>query len=603
MYVDKIPNRNSNPTILVRQSKRVGGKIVKITIANITKFPEPIIEGLRILFKGGTAVKSIQDAFDVKSNKPHGHVAAVLGVMKQLKIAELIAPRNSRFRRLVLGMIAARVLEPASKLTTSAMLDVRTAPNTLNEELGLKCVDEDDLYDAMDELVARKTEIECRLATRHLSEGAMVLYDVSSSYVEGEKMAFAAFGYNRDQKKGKKQVVYGLMTDPNGRPVSVEVFEGNTKDTETLGTQITKIQDTFGLKQVILVGDRGILQQKQIVEEVMPVGLDWITGMQKKEIRAVMDHEQTKKQEEQLEEIHEIVEQAELQLSLFDEQNLMEVYSDLYPKERLVLCRNPLQATKSQRTREELLVRAEAKLNRIVQSVHGERRLLKDKGKIGVRVGKVFEKYRIRKFFTWEIEEGHFSYTRNAEAIQRAERLDGVYAIRSSLKQKPAAEELVADYKRLSSVEIAFRTMKSMSLQVRPIHHRKPERIIAHIFLCMLAYYVEYHLRQKLAPMLFAEEDPEEKKAERKSIVEPVKPSTTATKKARTKRTADGGKAMSYQAVMEELSGLCRLTGVPKIKTDKTHKTILMEGHSSTQKQAFKLLGLRLSSPTTSSDN
>ncbi len=324
MYVEKIPNRNSTPTILVRESKRDGNKIIKTTIANITGFPKPVIEGLRILFRGGTAVQSIEDAFDVKSNKPHGHVAAVLGVMKQLGMAELIAPNNSRFRRLVLGMIAARVLAPASKLTTSAMLDA-------------------------------------------------------------------------------------------------------------------------------------------------------------------------------------------------------------------------------------LLVKVEARLDRIVQSVHGKPRRLKDKGKIGVRVGKVFQKYKMRKFFTWEIEEGHFSYTRNAEAIQRAERLDGVYAIRSSLKRE--AEELVTDYKRLSSVEWAFRTMKSMSLQVRLIHHRKQERVVAHIFLCMLAYYVEYHLRQKLAPMLFSEEDPEGKKAERKSIVEPAKPSAKTTKKARTKRTADGGKAMSYQAVMEELSG------------------------------------------------
>ena len=413
-------------------------------------------------------------------------------------------------------------------------------------------------------------------------------------------MAFATFGHNRDGKKGKKQVVYGLMTDSEGHPVSVEIFQGNTKDTETLGTQITKIQETFGLKRVILVGDRGILQQKQIVEEVLPVGLDWITGMQKKEIRAVIDHEENKKKEELQGEIREIVEPQEVQLSLLDEQNLLEVHSDLYPDERLVLCRNPLQAAKSQRTRDALLVKVEAKLDRIVQSVHGKPRRLKDKGKIGVRVGKVFQKYKMRKFFTWEIEEGHFSYTRNAEAIQRAERLDGVYAIRSSLKRE--AEELVTDYKRLSSVEWAFRTMKSMSLQVRPIHHRKQERVVAHIFLCMLAYYVEYHLRKKLAPMLFSEEDPEGKRAERKSIVEPARPSAKATKKARTKRTADGGKAMSYQAVMEELSGLCRLTGISKIKTDKIHKTILMEGHTSTQRRAFKLLGIRLSSSTSSAN-
>ena len=264
MYVARIPNRNSNPTWLIRESKRVDGKIVKTTLANITKWPQPVIDGLRILLKGGTAIQSVEDAFDIQSNRPHGHVAAVLGIMKQLQIPELIASKNSRFRRLILGMIAARVIRPGSKLETSAMLDAHTASTTLNQELGLKRVDEDDLYDAMDELLKRKTEIECRLARRHLQDGSLVLYDVTSSYVEGEKNEWAAFGYNRDQKKGKKQVVYGLMTDSEGCPVSVEVFAGNTADTATLPAQVEKIQTTFGLKQVVLVGDRGILKHKQI---------------------------------------------------------------------------------------------------------------------------------------------------------------------------------------------------------------------------------------------------------------------------------------------------------------------------------------------------
>ena len=299
-----------------------------------------IIEGLRILLAGGTAVKSVEDAFTIRSNTPHGHVAAVLGIMKQLGLPELIAPKNSRFRRLVLGMIAARVIKPASKLATSAMLDVRTAASTLNEELGLKCVDEEDLYDAMDQLVKHKTSIEQRLAKRHLKEGGLVLYDVTSSYVEGRKNEFAAYGYNRDKKRGKQQIVIGLMTDPEGCPVSVDVFRGNTADVSTLGAQVAKLQQTFGLKQVVLVGDRGILQQKQIQEELIPVGLDWITAMKKNEIRAV-------------------VEQESVQMSLFDEQDVMEIHSDLYPADRLVLCRNPLQAEKSKRQREELLIKTE----------------------------------------------------------------------------------------------------------------------------------------------------------------------------------------------------------------------------------------------------
>ena len=439
MYVERIPNRNSNPTWLIRESKWVDGKAQKTTLANLTKLPMAVIQGI---LKGGTAVKSVEDAFDIQSSTQHGQVAAVLGMMNQLGLPEMITPKNTRFRRLVLGMIAARVIEPRSKLATSAMLD---AP-TLNEELGLKRVDEDDLYEAMDELAKQKTAIECRLAQRHLNPGGLVLYDVTSSYVEGEKNEWAAYGTNRDKKKGKKQIVFGLMTDSEGTPVSVEVFDGNTA---TLATQVEKIQSTFGLQQMVLVGDRGILKQKQIDE--LPVGLDWITGMQKREIR-------------------EVVEQEGLQMSLFDEQDLVEVFSDLYPKERLVLCRNPLQAAKNQRTREELLIKTEEKLNQIVAATQQGR--LKDPAKIGLRVGKWANKYKMKKYFMLDIQEGYFSYTRDAETIAKAEQLDGLYAIRSSLSPAPEASELVTDYKRLSTVEMAFRTMKSMSLQVRPIHHR-----------------------------------------------------------------------------------------------------------------------------------
>ncbi len=574
MFVDKIPNRNSNPTWLIRESNWINGKSVKTTLANISKLPMEIIEGLRILLAGGTAVKSVEDAFTIRSNTPHGHVAAVLGIMKQLGLPELIAPKNSRFRRLVLGMIAARVIKPASKLATSAMLDVRTAASTLNEELGLKCVDEEDLYDAMDQLVKHKTSIEQRLAKRHLKEGGLVLYDVTSSYVEGRKNEFAAYGYNRDKKRGKQQIVIGLMTDPEGCPVSVDVFRGNTADVSTLGAQVAKLQQTFGLKQVVLVGDRGILQQKQIQEELIPVGLDWITAMKKNEIRAV-------------------VEQESVQMSLFDEQDVMEIHSDLYPADRLVLCRNPLQAEKSKRQREELLIKTEKALDKIVEATQREQCRLKCKGKIGVRVGRVIGKYKVRKFFTLEIEEEHFAYKRDEAAIAKAERLDGLYAIRSSLKQKPEATELVANYKRLSTVEQAFRTMKTISLRVRPIHHRKKNRVIAHVFLCMLAYYVEYHLRRKLAPILFAEDDPAGKAAQRKNAVEPAKPSPQAKKKARTKRNNEGEKVMSFAEVMDELSALCRLVVVPKISTDTSDEVVMMEAISPTQQRVFKLLGFK----------
>ena len=571
MYVAEIPNRNSNPTWLIRESKRVDGKVVKTTLANISKLPEEVIENLRILLKGGTAVDSIEHAFTIQRNLPHGHVAAVLGMMDQLGMPELIAPKNSRFRRLVLGMIAARVFKPASKLATRSMLDIRSASSTLNHELGLKCVDEDDLYEAMDELVKHKTAIECRLAKRHLSEGAMVLYDVTSSYVEGKQNEWAAYGYNRDKKQGKKQIVMGLMTDQDGCPVSMEVFPGNTADVNTLRSQVDKLQKTFGLKHVVMVGDRGILTQKQIQDELLPVGLDWITAMRKHQIR-------------------EVVEQESLQMSLFDEQDLMEVQSDLYPEDRLILCRNPLQAQKSKRVREELLIKTEAALDRIVSATKREQRRLKGEDKIGVRVGRVLGKYKVAKFFTLTIEEDHFSYTRNAEALAKQEQLDGIYAIRSSLKSE-SATELVAKYKRLSQVEIAFRTMKAISLQVRPIHHRTKDRVVAHVFLCMLAYYVEYHLRRKLAPLLFAEEDPEAKKNLQPGPVQPVIPTPQAKKKAQTKRNQEGLQVTSFQSLMEELKSLCQLVVVPK---NSSQEVILIDKISPTQKKAFKLLNIKL---------
>ena len=567
MFVERIPNRNSNPTFLIRESKWVDGKAVKRTLANITKLPLPIIEQIKLLLKGGTVVQAFDDMFEIQSTLPHGHVAAVLGTMEQLKIPELIGPKNSRFRRLVLGMIAARVLSPASKLATGYMMDSDSPSSTLNEELGLKRVDQDDLYEAMDQLVTHKTDIECRLAKRHLKEGALVLCDVTSSYVEGQKNELADFGFSKDEKRNKKQVVIGLMTDEDGCPVSVEAFKGNTADVSTLSTQIVKIQKTFGLENVVLVGDRGILKQKQLNEEIMPVGLDWVTAMQKSQIR-------------------EIVEQEKVQMSLCDQQNLTEIYSDLYPEDRLILCKNPVLAASKKEKRDKLLRLTEKLLDPIVEATKRESRKLKGKDKIGERVGKVINKYKMAKFFDREYGEESFSYSRKEELIEKAELFDGVYAIRSSLKDHPEAEELVANYKRLSTVEVAFRTMKTISLHIRPIHHRITNRVIAHVFLCMLAYYVEYHMRKKLAPMLFAEEKPLERRAQREDVVAPSQPSE-AVKKADT-----GEKVMSFANVLDMLSGLCRTVVIPKISTKNKPEVVMVRKISATQKRALKLLGV-----------
>ena len=571
MYLARIPNRNSNPTWLIRETRWIDGKSVKFTLANVTKLPPDVREDFRKVLNGETPIADIKNACDIKSNKPHGHVAAVLHVMQDLGIAELLGPKNTRNRRVLLGAIAARVLKPRSKLSTSSFLDAQTASTTLNEELRLKRVNADDLYKAMDELVQRKPDVECALAKRHLDEGAMVLYDVTSSYVEGKKNEWAEYGYNRDGKKSKKQVVIGLMTDQEGCPISLEVFRGNTKDTATLRTQITKIRESFGMQKVVMVGDRGILQNDELNKEIIPVGLDWITGMRRSEIQSVVD-------------------QTNFQMSLFDEQDLVEIHCDLYPKDKLVLCRNPLQAEKSKHQREKLIAKTETALDRIVAATQRESRPLTDAAEIGARKERVLQKYKMRKYFTLKIEEGHFSYTRNEEAIQKAERLDGIYAIRSSLQEQPK-EELVSNYKRLSLVEIAFRTLKTFSLRIRPIHHRKKERVVAHAFLCMLAYYVEYHMRKKLAPMLLAEDDPEGKQTQRSTPVEPAQPSPSKKKKARTKKTETGQKAMSFVDLMEHLSGLCRITAVPKVLKDKGKEVILIENVSATQKEAFRLLG------------
>lgn len=570
MFVDRIPNRNSNPTWLVRESKWIHGKAVKHTIANITKLPQEVIQGIRILLKGGFAVKSLEDLFCIQSNKPHGHVAAVLGTMKQLNIASLIAPKNSRYRRVILGMIAARVLYPCPKLATSTMLDVETAPDTLNEELALKRVDADDLYDAMDVLVKRKSKIEKELAKRHIQNGSIVLYDVTSSYVVGNHNELADYGYSRDGRPDQKQIVIGLLTDQAGCPVSVEVFPGNTDDPKTVPSQVKKLRETFGINHVVMVGDRGMLKQECIENDLMPVGLDWITAMKKCEIRNV-------------------VEQGAVQMSLFDEQDLMEVTSELYPGERIALCRNPLLAQAGKEKREALLKKVEDRFDKIIQNI--ENRRLKDPAKIGIRVGRIFKKYPVRKYFTLDIQERHFSYTRNEVAIQKKAVLDGIYAIRTSLEQDPSATEIVANYKQLSLVELAFRTMKTISIKIRPIHHRRKERVIAHVFLCMLAYYVEFHMRKKLAPILFADSEPKEECTEG---VPTASRSFQAKKKASKKRTETGDKVSSFATLMKTLSGLSRMKAVPNIAKDPANEVTLMDSLTPTQKRAFDLLQIRV---------
>ena len=522
MYIESVPNRNSPPAVLLRESFRAAGKVRKRTLANLSKWPPTLIEGLRALLKGGAAVSRLDDAFDIVRSKPHGHVAAVLGTLRKLRLERTIAGADSPERRCVLAMIVARILDPGSKLAAARGLAEATARDSLAETLGLEDCDEDDLYAAMDWLLKRRDAIERRLAKRHLKDGALVLYDLTSVWLEGRRCPLGRRGYSRDGKRGKLQIEFGLLCDGEGRPVGVRVFDGNTADPATVGAQIDKLRHRFGFSRVVLVGDRGMLTEARIREEVRPSGLDWISALRGPAVRS-------------------LVESGAVQLSLFDQTDLVEIRSDAYPGERLMVCRNPLLAEERARKREELLRATEALLDPIVAAASREKRRLKGADKIGVRAGKVVGKYKMAKHFDLDIEEDSFGYRRKPESIAAEAALDGLYVVRTSLAEtRLDAEGAVRAYKRLSAVERAFRSLKTVDLKVRPVFHRTADRVRAHVFLCMLAYYVEWHMRARLKPLLFDDHDPGAAEAARTSIVAPAKVSEAAKEKARGKRTANG---------------------------------------------------------------
>ena len=489
MYVETVPNRNSPPAILLREGWRENGKVKKRTLANLTKWPPQKIDALRRVLRNEPLVGR-EEVFDIQRSLPHGHVAAVLGTLRKLRLDRTIAGADSPERRRVLAMIVARVLDPGSKLATARGLAEATARDSLAETLALGEIDEDDLYAAMDWLLKRQDAIERRLAKRHLKDGALVFYDLTSVHMEGRRCPLAQRGYSRDGRRGKLQIEFGLLCDAEGRPVAVEVFAGNTADPATVGAQVDKLRRRFGFSRVVLVGDRGMLTEARIREDVRPVGLDWISALRGPAVRS-------------------LVESGAVQLSLFDETDLVEIRSDEYPGERLMVCRNPLLAEQRARKREELLKATEALLEPIVAATKREKWRLKGQDKIGVRVGKVIGKYKMAKHFELKIGEASFGYRRKPESIAAEAALDGLYVVRTSLAQRQLdAEGAVRAYKRLSAVERAFRSLKTVDLKVRPVFHRTAERVRAHVLLCMLAYYVEWHMRRALAPLLFDDEDP-----------------------------------------------------------------------------------------------
>lgn len=538
MYIERVPNRNSPPAVLLRESYREGNQVRKRTLANLSKLPDNAVDGLRTLLKGGMAIENLEQAFSIERSRPHGHVAAVLGTLKKLELDKLICQEKSRERQLVTAMIVARIIDPRSKLATVRGLNPDTCFSTLGEILGVSHATEDELYAGMDWLLQRQPEIENSLAKKHLREGTLILYDVSSTYFEGTSCPLAQFGYNRDRKKGKLQIVFGLLCNSQGCPIAVEVFEGNTGDPTTLPKQIEKVRSRFGIERVVWVADRGMITQARIEEDLTSQGLDWITALRSSQIRV-------------------LVEQEAIQLSLFDQQDLAEITSPDYPGERLIACRNPLLAQSRAHKREELLLATQRLLDKITAATRREKRPLRGADKIGLRVGKVLNQFGVGKHFCIEINEESFDYARNQQSIQQESALDGLYVIRTSVEESTLnTPDTVRAYKSLSTVEQAFRSYKTIDLKVRPIFHHLADRVKAHIFLCMLAYYVIWHMRQALAPILFDDEEIESEQDN--SPVSPAQRSPSCLAKAHKKRTHQGFTVHSFQTLLADLSTLTK---------------------------------------------
>jgi len=540
MYIDTVPNRNSPPAVLLRESSRVGNKIIKRTLANLSDWPAPQVDLLRRVLKG-EALLSPSQALQIERSLPHGHVAAALGTLRRIGLESELSRSACPERDLVCAMIVARILFPASKLATARGLNEQTASSSLGALLGLELVDEDHLYAAMDWLLPRQARIEDKLAARHLQPATVVLYDVTSTYFEGRRCPLAQYGHSRDERPGNLQIVFGLLTNPEGCPVAVEVFEGNTADPKTVAGQIRKLRQRFELQQVVIVGDRGMLTSARIREDLQTEeGVRWITALRAPQIQ-------------------QLAADGNLQLSLFDQQDLAEIQHPAYPGERLIACRNPLLAEERKRKREELLTATEKQLEKIRAATQRKRRPLRGKKEIGLAVGKVLGRYKMGKHLQLTIEEDRFDWQRKPASIEREAALDGIYVIRTSVPATNlTGQQVVATYKSLSTVERAFRSMKSVDLKLRPIHHHHSERVKAHVFLCMLAYYVEWHMRRALAPLLFDEEDHEAAETQRSSIVAPAQRSPSAQQKALSKQTVDGFPVHSFRTLLADLATLTR---------------------------------------------
>jgi len=569
MFIDVVPNRSSPPSVLLREGWREGKRIRKRTLANLSSLSPQQVEAMRRILRG-EALVSANEMLEIERSLPHGHVAAVLGTLRHIGLDNIIASRPSPERDRVIGMIAARVLNPGSKLATARGLGSATSSSTLADELSIADVSSDDLYAALDWLDERHQSIEQKLARKHIENGALLLYDVTSSYFEGRTSSLGQLGHNRDQTGWQPQIVIGLLCAKDGCPVAVEVFPGNTSDPKTLSSAVNKARDRFGVSRVVFVGDRGLLTEARIDGELRGVeGLGWITALRAPAIQ-------------------ELVRSGDLQLSLFDERDLCEIKSDDYPGERLIACRNPLLAEERSRKRSELLVATERELEKIRAATLRKQNPLKGSDKIGVRLGRIVGRFKMGKHFHCTITDTTFSYTRNEESIRNEAAVDGIYIIRTSVPATDLSEtEAVSSYKSLSQVERAFRTLKSVDLEVRPIYHRKDERIRAHVLLCMLAYYVVWHMQRALAPLLFADEDPNAGRDRRASIVAPAKRSESAERKVRRKKNEDGLPVHSFRTLLRDLATLTK----NRVRFGESHFDQLATA-TPLQQRAFDLLGL-----------
>jgi hypothetical protein len=573
MYVERIPNRNSPPAVLLRESYRDGERIRKRTLANLSDWSDERIERLRRVLRDD-APAGQADGLTMLRSLPHGHVAAVLGTARKIGLDRLLAMGKApaRLVALVLAMIVARVIAPASKLATARHLDATTAASSLGVALGLTAVDEQDLYAALDWLVARQDRIEQALARRHLRGGTLVLYDVTSTYFEGRTCPLARHGYSRDGKSDKLQIVFGLLCAADGCPVAVEVFAGNVGDPTTLAGQVDKLKQRFGIAHIVLVGDRGMITTARIDQLLKPVGLDWLTALRAAAIKA-------------------LAAQGSLQPDLFDERDLAEISSPDFPDERLVACRNPLLAAERARKRHDLLEASQTALDAIAKAVTRKRKPLRSATKIAVAADRILARRKMAKHFTLTIADDAFAYRRNDDTIAAEAALDGIYVIRTNLPTDHLTpEQAVRSYKSLSRVEHAFRSIKTVDLQVRPIHHRLEDRVRAHVLLCMLAYYLEWHMRQPLAPILFDDHEPDAADAARLSIVTPARRSNAAKRKAAAKRTDDNLPVHSFRSLLDDLATLTRNT--MSLASDPDRTFLLYPQLTDVQARAFKLLAV-----------